>query len=566
MTELRQAREVDMVPEELRFVPQVKSDIIIQRRNVTLAPIEAANEYTRDGTNTITFNIQGHRELSQLLDTKSMYFTWHCKFQNAYPVEDIAMLIEEIIISSNGRTIERIRHAQYIQHFVRGYGLSRKAKARLGKRCGFQRVEDRTMQTYKNPTIVAAGAVSSFGYGTRVSPTTVTAPFAAATAADAPNAPIIGNTGYNDFVDSLDGDGGNGNWEKYSRMGDNLGYDRYQVARVGAGATAAGQWGGNSIAVANANTGFGDYKLMKFRLPCSGLLSLDKMLPIGWMPLTIQLRLSDKARATDSLGTVAGRVFDYTIQRPRLHMNVCSVGQAYASAMQQRLRGPGITLNTKMFDTFFQIITTDKQIVIPSNKQRLSKVWVMFHSNNADTTQNLNAFRSSVNGGPIHSAADYANYNQCLQSYQFQVGTEVSEAVTLEKTSGDLVPKTTPAGAANVNSGLPFLEAYLRAIGAVNGHEQDTEFWGRDIDPRCNEWEGGDLLQTFLAKYFACVYDGEKLLGSSVETGVDTESGKDIVVDLRFATGQPVAATRVQVLIQYHCQVVIKENDVSLSF
>ena len=98
MTELRQAREVDMVPEELRYVPQVKSDIIIQRRNVSLAPIEAANTYTREGTNTITFNIQGHRELSQLLDTKSMYFTWHVAFKNAYPVEDVAMLIEEVII------------------------------------------------------------------------------------------------------------------------------------------------------------------------------------------------------------------------------------------------------------------------------------------------------------------------------------------------------------------------------------------------------------------------------------------------------------------------------------
>ena len=38
--------------------------------------------------------------------------------------------------------------------------------------------------------------------------------------------------------------------------------------------------------------------------------------------------------------------------------------------MFQRLRGPGITLNVKMFDTFFQIIQHDKQIVIPSNKQR----------------------------------------------------------------------------------------------------------------------------------------------------------------------------------------------------
>jgi hypothetical protein len=133
MTEVRQAREIDLLPEELRFQPSVKSDIIIQRRAVSLAPIEAAQTYTRDGTNTLTWNIQGHRELSQLLDSKSLYFTWKVKFDSGYPVEDVAMLVEEVIISSNGRTLERIRNAQYIQHFLRGYGMSRTHKAKLGK-------------------------------------------------------------------------------------------------------------------------------------------------------------------------------------------------------------------------------------------------------------------------------------------------------------------------------------------------------------------------------------------------------------------------------------------------
>jgi len=236
------------------------------------------------------------------------------------------------------------------------------------------------------------------------------------------------------------------------------------------------------------------------------------------------------------------------------------VGQAYASAMLQRLRGPGITLNCKMFDTFFQIIDNDKQIVIPSNKQRLSKVWVFFHKHGDETDCRYNAFRSSVTGereyGPLAANRDIA-----LQSYQFQVGTEVSEAVTLENSSGSLVD--------SVNTGMEFLEAYLRAIGAVNGHEQEKEFWGKDLDPvKCNSFEGGDLLETFLNKYFCCVYDGEKLLGSSVETGVDTESGKDIVVDLRWAkrAGGYARNTRVMVLIQYHAQVVMKENDVQLSY
>jgi len=280
------------------------------------------------------------------------------------------------------------------------------------------------------------------------------------------------------------------------------------------------------------------------------------------MPLTIQLRLSDPARATDnSYGN-----FNYEIQRPRLHMNVCSVGQAYASAMQQRLRGPGITLNVKMFDTFFQIINGDKQIVIPSNKQRLSKVWVFFHKNRDDTNFGKNAFRSSVTGDHCYTGIVPANGDHALASYQFQVGTEVSEAVTLEDSTKGL----NPLEANNPNTGLAYLEAYLRAIGAVNGHEQEKEFWGKDLAPMvCNNWEGGDLLQTFLSKYFVAVYDGEKLLGSQVETGVDTESGKDIVVDLRWK-GHPVGPagrdTRVMVLIQYHAQVVMKENDVQLSY
>ena len=181
-----------MVPQELRYVPQVKSDIIIQRRNVSLAPIEAANVYTRNGTNTITFNIQGHKELSQLLDSKSVYFSWHCRFQNAYPVEDVSQLIEEVIISSNGRTLERIRHAQYIQKFIRGYGLSRKSKARLGKREGFQQYEDRTVQYQRD--------LANNSYGFRKGDSTATAAYAAP-AAGVPNANAVsGASGYNDYI------------------------------------------------------------------------------------------------------------------------------------------------------------------------------------------------------------------------------------------------------------------------------------------------------------------------------------------------------------------------------
>ncbi len=539
MSELRQPREVDMVPDSLRYVPQVKSDIIIQRREVSMAPVEGMSEYDRDGTNTITFNVQGHKTTNQLLDSKSLYFTWHCKFRDGYPVEDVSNLIEEVIISSNGRVLERIRHFQYIQWYLKQYEMSRKAKARLGKREGFNRFEDDTIQLYSAAT----------------------------------------NKGFSN-AEEFEDDGPTN--ETVTRMSDNLGYHYSQRNRKIEvdGPDAAATQGDPQVGwpkAANAasgdadkTTGFG-FKLMKFRIKASGLLSCDKMLPIGWCPLTVQFRLSDKMRCTDK----GAATFDYVIKRPRMHFSVCTCGQAYASAMQQRLRGPGITLNMKLYDTFFQIINSDKQIVIPSNKQRLSKVYLMLHEEDAINKPGKNCFRSSISGANtvkygLITDADVATAGNCLQSYQFQVGTEVSEPVSLE-TSGKALTGAYHDAAhppqENPNSGMAFFEAYLKSIGAVNGHEQDKEYWGRDLDPlKCKPHEGGDLLQTFLYKYFCCVYDGEKFLGTQIESGVDTEAGKDIVCDLRWCNGKPVANVRAMALICYHAQMIIKENSVEMSY
>ena len=82
-------------------------------------------------------------------------------------------------------------------------------------------------------------------------------------------------------------------------------------------------------------------------------------------------------------------------------------------------------------------------------------------------------------------------------------------------------------------------------------------------------------METFLSKYFVCCYDGEKLLGSQIETGTDTEAGKDIILDLRFGQGNVFAGDvngrvgigcRLMTLIEYHAQLVIKENSVDLSY
>jgi hypothetical protein len=595
MSELKAPREVDMVPEDLRYTPQVKSDIIIQRRQVSMAPVEGMSVYQRDGTNTISFNVQGHKTTNQLLDAKSCYFTWQCKFRDGYPVEDVSNLIEEIIISSNGRVLERIRHAQYIQWYLRQYEMSRASKRRLGDREGFSKYEDCTLRKLYKPDDGRAavtghfplpiGSVNDGGnppLPAAIVPIVVGDAIPGVAAADLihAGAGLIGDHGIQREGDTKatangwrdDGD----NSPHVDRFSDSLGYGYHQVNRQFTDAEA--HTGRQEVGWPRQDAGGDDqpgtdkfgYRLMKFRLKCSGLLSCEKMLPIGWMPLTIQLRLSDKMRCTDK----GSATFDYAIRRPRMHFSVCTVGQAYAAAMQQRLRGPGITINAKLYDTHFKILSSDEQLVIPCNKQRLSKVYLMLHDESATNQPDMNAFRSSVAGAYITKAnlTDSGGVHHgavCLTSYQFQVGTEVSEPVTLEDTGRALQHVGIRAGGVggeNCSTGMPFLEAYLKSIGAVNGHEQDVEYWGRQLDYNCNPWEGGDLLQTFLQKYFVAVYDGEKFLGSAVESGVDTEAGKDIICDLRFGSDGPVAAVRAMALISYHAQFTIKENSVDLSY
>ena len=61
MTEIGRAKEVELLPEQLRYTPLVKSDVILQRKNLALAPTEAADKYTYTSTNTITFQCVGHQ-------------------------------------------------------------------------------------------------------------------------------------------------------------------------------------------------------------------------------------------------------------------------------------------------------------------------------------------------------------------------------------------------------------------------------------------------------------------------------------------------------------------------
>ena len=128
-----------------------------------------------------------------------------------------------------------------------------------------------------------------------------------------------------------------------------------------------------------------------------------------------------------------------------------SVSQSYAAAMRSKLAGSGILINYTGYSTFFQLVSGDKQIVIPSNKQNLSKVYAFLLDEDAQTKPDKDAFRSSCNGTGIggcgigmpretpvlvaahNTLAQYWDNQMGLLSYQFQCGAELSEAITTEQ-------------------------------------------------------------------------------------------------------------------------------------
>ena len=108
---IEKAQAVETIPEQLRYLPQIKSDVILQRRNLSLAPTEAAAFYNRDGTNVCTWQLVGGNRLHQLADPRSIHFQMQVQFKKGFPIEDAGMLFEQVTISSNGKVIENIRNA-----------------------------------------------------------------------------------------------------------------------------------------------------------------------------------------------------------------------------------------------------------------------------------------------------------------------------------------------------------------------------------------------------------------------------------------------------------------------
>ena len=182
------------------------------------------------------------------------------RFKHGFPIEDAGMLFEQVTISSNGKVIENIRNAQYVQHWVQNYMTSRDTK-RKRKEEGFNMVEDITFQKINRDLPVAANNPDPARY---VDHGYMTKPLSA-------------------FEDAGEGVAAGYGFDlgasvpETTRMDANLGY-YYNM--VGRGAEHA-------VSQDAGDDGWGAPMLMKFRIASSGLLNQDKMLPIMAMGLQI---------------------------------------------------------------------------------------------------------------------------------------------------------------------------------------------------------------------------------------------------------------------------------------
>ena len=63
--------------------------------------------------------------------------------------------------------------------------------------------------------------------------------------------------------------------------------------------------------------------------------------------------------------------------------------------------GGGLLINMEGYDTFFQLISGSKQIVVPNNKRMVSKIYAFFLDNDAQTNRYKDTFRSCIQGSGV---------------------------------------------------------------------------------------------------------------------------------------------------------------------
>ena len=173
----------------------------------------------------------------------------------------------------------------------------------------------------------------------------------------------------------------------------------------------------------------GSYQTIGFKL-CSGILNQPKMLPLKYMPLTIELELVNDANdpivppGVDSTFTTANTSNDWQIENVQIKCDICNLDNSLQNNYDSHLlSGKSLPINFNTYITQSQsIVGQDVGVSLNRAITRLKAIFVTFHKSD-DTDASHKAWNDFNH--PMEYDTNLL-YNKGLEmEYQIQIGSKL---------------------------------------------------------------------------------------------------------------------------------------------
>ena len=183
------------------------------------------------------------------------------------------------------------------------------------------------------------------------------------------------------------------------------------------------------------------YQTVGFKL-CSGILNQPKMLPLKYMPLTIELELVNNANdpivtpGVDSVFTTTNTSNDWQIENVQLKCDICNLDNSLQNNYDSHLlSGKSLPINYNTYITQSQAITgQDVGVSLNRAITRLKSIFVTFHKAQAKDSSGViipNAITDSTHKEwfnflhPMDNATNLLYDKGYEIEYQIQIGSKL---------------------------------------------------------------------------------------------------------------------------------------------
>jgi len=173
----------------------------------------------------------------------------------------------------------------------------------------------------------------------------------------------------------------------------------------------------------------GSYQTVGFKL-CSGILNQPKMLPLKYMPLTIELELVNSANdpivtpGADSTFTTSNTSNDWQLENVQLKCDICNLDNSLQNNYDSHLlSGKSLPINFNTYITQSQaIVGTDVSVSLNRAITRLKSIFVTFwQSGDTDPThKEWNDFNH-----PMDNETNLLYDKGYELQYQIQIGSKL---------------------------------------------------------------------------------------------------------------------------------------------